>query len=589
MKYVPFVNQRLAKIFAIALTFVVVSACDVHGYQKELNMSGAPSRATKVFGQTRQVCFGRFVIDVPSTATVVFGASDLIWPIYRSEVAPQHLDQQVHKKLAAIESERYLAGEEMTRGDSLFGKVLDGRAPGQKLVFGELEDVAYRIYSYFAAGGSVFVQEAQPIAKKTYYTKAIDELNNVATNLRGRRPDEVPNEAGLCIDGGFLPDENGLSHERFTLGVRLAEYPDVHFSIATTKKDRIVESDALEPRIKEAESDAARAGFGTWYSKIRVFRRGERTVANWTGFEILSRKPAQEGHEESHEFKFVSQGEPNNPLLPVLDVQLDSGVRDNQAGATRPTVTDEEAIEIWDRLIRTIRVRPVAAVKPSASQHQTAVSLGDIVTSGERCPAGGWWECADGRGKVDVSGGRVQYLRAGETVPQALLLLPANRWQKIRDVQPRVKTEIASTWKLVDRRKDQRRAPNRLLVAAIPAGASLAESELARRSDMLVRTEVERIGTNLTSGAICSVSGWWQCLESDSLDGTRWFAKGAVLPPATKNVSLTVLEKIKGMPDFVRVAATWRLVRLSDSERVATAAAASPSNSASDGDSKEDS
>jgi hypothetical protein len=42
----------------------------------------------------------------------------------------------------------------------------------------------------------------------------------------------------------------------------------------------------------------------------------------------------------------------------VLDLALHSGVDENTQGAKMPSISDEEAIALWDRLIGSIRERP---------------------------------------------------------------------------------------------------------------------------------------------------------------------------------------------------------------------------------------
>lgn len=550
--------------FVVAVALLVT--CNAKDKRRESNMTAMSERVNAAFERTRTVCFGRFVIDVPSSATVVFDAADVNWPIHRMVGSGSRLTEEVRDQLAKIEEKRYLARNQMAAPDSMYGKVIDGGVPGQKLVFGQVNNVTYRIYSYFQVGEDLFIQKADPLVDREDYTKAIDDLNRVAQALRGRTVNEVPREPGICVDGGFVPEPTRTDHERFTVGIRLSEFPDVHLSIMTTKKDIVVESDALEPRLDQARKDAWRTGHGLWYERIKVFRRGARQIAGWKGFEVLARKPAQEGEGESHEFAFLSQGEPKNPLLPVLDVQLDTGVAGNRAGAKRPSVTDDEAIAIWDRLIGSIRVRPTGGGKTAGASPGPITPLGSLTMAGKQCPTGGWWQCTDAIDNVEVSGGRKQYLRAGETVPQALLLPPATPWQKLRGEQPTFRSEIASRWKLVDRRKNAHRTPSTLLAAAGASPRATSDQGATVQLDALAKQEGSAIGTQLTSGAICTASGWWQCLEMGALDNTRWFADGAILPPATKPISLTLVEKMKGVPDFVRVPASWRLIRFADSE-----------------------
>jgi hypothetical protein len=323
------------------------------------NMSTHNPRIDSLFLKTKAVCVGRFLIDVPEQAIIVYGPSETPWPISTYLGKAGEIDTFISDRLAEIADEkRFVSGALRDKG-SLVGRVLDGAAPGQKIVIGVSKGSGriYRMDSYTKVGEDLFVQRATPIPSDK--DEAIHDLNAIAVALSSRADSEVPAVPGVCIERGFIAETASLSYEAVNLGVRMLEFPDVHFSLSMIKKDKLVESDALEPRIKQAEEIARREGHAAWYERIKILRRGYRQLNKWQGFEILSRKPAQATEEESHEFAFLSQGQPSNPYLPVLDLEFHSGVQGNQIGGTRPSVTDDEAVAIWDRLTSSIRVRPV--------------------------------------------------------------------------------------------------------------------------------------------------------------------------------------------------------------------------------------
>jgi len=147
--------------------------------------------------------------------------------------------------------------------------------------------------------------------------------------------------------------------EAVSVGIRLRNLADVHISINMTKKDIYIESDALEPRLKAAEKDAIAKGKGALYGRIKFLSKGVRRVGNWDGFEVGARMPAQKEAGEYHEFAYLSQGEPKNPLLPVLDVKLHSGVKGNKIGGAKAGISDDEAIYLWNEVLASIRPRMV--------------------------------------------------------------------------------------------------------------------------------------------------------------------------------------------------------------------------------------
>lgn len=69
------------------------------------------------------------------------------------------------------------------------------------------------------------------------------------------------------------------------------------------------------------------------------------------------------------------------------------------------------------------------------------------------------------------------------------------------------------------------------------------------------------VGSFVRTGAPCTTSGWWKCLDSEAVDRTRWFAQGDLLPAATFHVAQKkLLFAAQGVTVFQR-RSTWQLVR----------------------------
>lgn len=317
-------------------------------------------RITKIFEDSRTVCVGRFLIDVPADAQVVYGPSEVPYPVrvYRGKAS--ETEGIIAERLAQIQKEKPDVYGALRGNDSMVGRVINGAIPSQKIVFGvsSASFAFYNIESYVKVGDDIVMQNAEASGSPEKYRAVVQELNSMAPLFRSRSDLQIPAEAGVCIEDGFVKDVGKSSFEMVGLGVRLTSFPDVHFSLSLTNKDILVPSDALEPRIGQAEQIARSSGQGAWYERIKNLRRGRRNIDRWMGYEVLARMPAQEAAGESHEFAFLSQGEPNNPYLPVLELDLRSGMRGNQMGGGKPSVTDEEAMAIWDKLTSSIRVRP---------------------------------------------------------------------------------------------------------------------------------------------------------------------------------------------------------------------------------------
>lgn len=346
------ISISMATLFSLFL--IAVFNRKVNG----VDMVPISPRITQLFEKTKTICVGRFLIDIPQGAEVVYGPTSLPWPITAYPGKGDSIDAVIAERLGELEAEKAWASGPLIESDSSVGKMINGGMPNQKIVFGVSKGSSriYRIDSYVKVNGDLFIQQADPISSEK--DLAVKELNAIAASLRSRGELEIPRQPGVCIEAGFVSDPNISDYEALNIGIRLAAYPDVHLSLSVTKKDILVESDALEPRLKQAEEIASHSGNTAWYSHIKTLRRGRRQIGKWYGFEMLARKPAQAEEGESHEFVFVSQGEPKNSLLPVLEIEFHTGVKENRLGGTKPSVSDDEAVAIWDKLTASIRVRP---------------------------------------------------------------------------------------------------------------------------------------------------------------------------------------------------------------------------------------
>ena len=346
----------------LLLAALIIASAFVQPFGFEKTTMQPPSSQTEgLFKEIRTICLGRFLLDIPSSATVVFGRADTPFQTYRYRGEAKNIDKVVAGFLSDLARQNDRVFGDLLKADSMLGKVIENRSGNQKVIF-DLSPGAgdeYRIKSLTKVGEDLFLQYADTFADRDYYSQDLRELNDSAIRLVPRAENAIPVESGFCIDGALVRDTEQYDVERIQAGIRLKEFPDVHFSIEMVRKSEKVESDALEPRLKEAEREARDMGMGAWYQNIRTLRRGERVLPPWSGYEVLARLPPQKLEGESHQFNFVALGEPKNAFIPTIDMSLDTGVENNRPGQVRPSVTDDEAVYIWDKLTSSLRVRPV--------------------------------------------------------------------------------------------------------------------------------------------------------------------------------------------------------------------------------------
>lgn len=434
----------------LAAATLPLTACDHNPKEwKTPNMTTLAPRLQSMFEKTKTVCFGRFMVDVPASATVAWGGADIplgvkIYPNGVGEVkalAQKFIDELKNEK--AINHDDVpllLSAEDVAQPE---GQIVTG--------YEDFEAInGLKINGYFSLNNDGVVIDARPL--KDDKDGTIADIKSMARRLRQRAENEVPTEPGNCIENAFLPDspddEKNHPGELISIGFRLKEFPDAHFSIQTHPSNpHDPESTSLKRQWKRIKEDPATPEEQKVLANIKYFRESPRQIHDWeTGYEVLMRNPDEEGVYSYHDFEVRFTGVPHDPFKPYVDVQFQTGVANNAAGAIKPSLTDEEAIAIWDKITSTIRVRPTSAtpVKSAGTNPHPQIPLGELAATGRTCPQTGWWE-ADELGATE--GDRRRHFNAGDRMPHVVSLGEPSIWQKLKGERPSYRT--ATVWKLV--------------------------------------------------------------------------------------------------------------------------------------------
>ena len=332
-------------------------------------MDNMPPKIAALFEKTKTVCFSRFVIDVPERAEIVWGGADVPYSLYVYPRQGYMIKAEIKAKIDALTSEEHNEEPSMLIG------VFDSINSDSKIVVGYKNFTTNgfaQLHSYIRLGETAFVQSIRSFVlavddknapmgfrdDKTLYKKGIEELLDVARRLRLRDENEIPNEPGVCIESGFISSPLDFSREVVRIGFRFPEYPDVSFSVETWSTVRPNQDDSLEASIKEGREEAQWAGQGKLFARIKTLRKGDRAIGQWEGAESLNRLPSVDIGAESHDFMFKTIGVANDVLRPYAKITFYTAVKDNTRSMVEPSLTDEEAIAMWDKLTSTIRVRP---------------------------------------------------------------------------------------------------------------------------------------------------------------------------------------------------------------------------------------
>jgi hypothetical protein len=437
----------LASLAAVTLP---LAACDHNPRQwKTPNMTALTPRLQPAFEKTKTVCFGRFMVDVPASTTVAWG--ETIVPLTVS-IYPNGVDEVkalAQKFIDELKSKKAIYLNDIP----LLISVDDVRQPGGQVVTGYegFEAIGeLKINGYFRLNNDGVVINARPL--KENKDRATASINSIAKRLRQRAENEAPTEPGNCIEYAFLPDspddEKNHPGELLSIGFRLKEFPDAHLSINIGPSNPYnPEGDSLKAKWKRIKEDPATSEEQKVLANTKFFRETPREIHDWkTGYEVLTRAPDEEGVHSYHDFQLKFIGVPHDPYKPYADIQFQTGVANNAAGATKASLTDEEAIAVWDKITSTIRVRPTSATPGNTAglNPRPTLPLGELAATGRTCPQTGWWE-ADESGNIE--GAKRQHFKAGEQMPHVVSLGELSLWQKFKGEQPSYRT--ATVWKLV--------------------------------------------------------------------------------------------------------------------------------------------
>lgn len=386
------------------------------------------------FKEMQTVCFGRFLMEIPQDADVVYGRQEVEGELEFYDNGETALDDFLAKQLEKLERDRYL----ITSRKEYFpryGEVTSGPAPGQRTIFGTTDYATYSITSYIPISPHLFVLDF-PSSIDT--GADIAAMDRVIKHLRPRSVNEIPKEVGVCLNGAFVSVDPEF--ENISFGVRLHDHPDVHFSVATIKhREHLPASSMIEERIRQAQDSASPTEL-LWHQRIKHLRRGVKVLGEWRGEEVAARLPSQEGIGESHQFMYVSLGELNNPYKPHIDIELVSGVKKNARGSVKPSLSDQQMLLLWDTLLNSIRVRPTVPVE---SKPVPKAPLGAAHVTGRTCPQTGWWVC-DEPGVIAEA--RRKLIREGELMPRTTVKLERSSWEKLKG-RPE-QTQRATVWTL---------------------------------------------------------------------------------------------------------------------------------------------
>jgi hypothetical protein len=515
----------------------------------------------KMTEKMKTVCVGRMLIDLPQEAqSQLFRVWIDGFDIEAFAESPEAFSTRVAAREAEIRAIPDRLGgnknmesvREVKTDSGLAGKLF---VHGRKVTEGtegySVETLRHYRYENIALEAHVHGNGISiDVSAKKYDPALIENLSKLVAQLVANPQNRISAEPGFCFDRAYVRDPlTAEQGERIVLAAGLPSHPDIDIRFDTMAGTKPSSQGLLERN--EAAHARTPAILNMRFTKLRA---APRTIGGLAG-EELAERVIEENFSIIYGFEWDVNGTEDNVFVP--DVALIMSTGKSNAGPVPSSLSQSAALALWDKISSSIRIRPTQAPKVSAAG---TPPLGTLATAGEPCPQSGWWQCGDGGEGVRVHGGQRQYIRQGDPMPQALLLPEQTLWEKVRGLQPSFEANALTGWRLADKRSRRRVVPE------VPLAQATAAAPVA---PAMVSGERASLGAYAITGNPCPASGWWQCQESDALDGTRWFAQGSLLPAATFVVPGRSFGKSTGTPTAIQGRGTWRLMRLAPAPGVA--------------------
>lgn len=189
--------------------------------------------------------------------------------------------------------------------------------------------------------------------------RGIEIATSLARNLHSRAPNEIPTEPGFCIDRAYIAGDSFQS-EGFGIGVTFPEHPRTFLAFRSSTG---AERDRLLDRVSGFLMGAAKMVAG-----IETLRKRERGGAIPADEYLLA---GSAKGQRTYTFLWEAQGKDESVNEPHLKVELsveEADVDDDAAPPAPAFKSDKAALELWDAIIDSIRLRPVTGGESTTSR-----------------------------------------------------------------------------------------------------------------------------------------------------------------------------------------------------------------------------
>ncbi|WP_225760734.1 T6SS immunity protein Tli4 family protein [Citrobacter sp. Marseille-Q3906] len=361
--------QYLRELFALALVaagmLFIAHATASTPVQKD-----SPVINT-LFAQTKPQCIGRYVIDVPESFNNQL--HDMIFiddfKIESKPLYPPAFKQRVQLREQALRDA--INNPENDPKDAPFIKEIITLTEGKGVIFDSnrpgSDDLYRRLEAHVYVNGIAFIittdirdfSAPKYKERKAEYLKTTTEdqtntkpaklaaLQSLISRLSGRKDEDIPSAKGVCIPNGFIRDDGGKHLEKITFSY---ENDDFILGVYTNNKYSGSE-DTLFNRSAQI-NEALKTSNQYTIKKVALSPNGIPAESWLFGGTQIIRNPTTGKDEKNtfYDFDFKANERDATAEKPRFGIGLTSEYK-------KTRYNEAEMIEIWDRLVNSLRYK----------------------------------------------------------------------------------------------------------------------------------------------------------------------------------------------------------------------------------------
>ncbi|WGS51925.1 T6SS immunity protein Tli4 family protein [Paraburkholderia sp. D15] len=319
-----------------------------------------PAPNNPLLSDLRPWCIGRLVFDRPASSEISDESYE--WRGDKLETTHGSTFETYSAKIKARENELrtkqrfYPAKLDVKTGKAWLEKAFSPVENSRVFVYQEAAaavPLPFKTEGYLFANHTLF-HTIGGIGEDGLYD-AENIYNDIYRRIKARDNSVVPTESGFCIDGGIVA---GTSTHTEEVSQSFALMPGRAALLLIKLRDSM-DDDQGHPLTKNLSD--LRAQLNRMPGSYRILRKGKRVVAGMDAEEVLFE--LHDGPVTVFRFYLLAPGNPATLAQPHTSVELLLGAP-SQGGlppdqATSP-VDEAGALQLWDTLLNSLRVRPGA-------------------------------------------------------------------------------------------------------------------------------------------------------------------------------------------------------------------------------------